>query len=111
MNIRTMATAGLLILASFTTAFTAGTIAASAATAIATPAQEAAACSAVYHYHHEAVTDYGGAHVRATERAWYHAAHLALYADPEMHRDIRHYLFTGNGWSLVRSDCSPDQGL
>ena len=48
---------------------------------------------------------------RQAARAWYHAAHLALYADPAMRYDIRHYLFTGHGWSLVRYDCNPDEGI
>ena len=77
-----------------------------------TPAQEAAACSAVYHFHHENATDYGGVHARATERAWYHAWHLAGYADTmpgdSMRWNIRRYLQSGRGWSHVAHDCNPD---
>jgi len=77
-----------------------------------TPGQEAGACSAVYRMHHmDVLRDAGRAQHGPWERAWLHAWHAAQYADPEMRRDIHRWLRTRRGWSLVRYDCNPDEGL
>jgi hypothetical protein len=91
-----------------------------AATALETPgvmltadvtgtyAQDGAACSAVYHFHHVDAT----ARLYADEGLWQgayrHAWHAAMSADPFERRDIHAYLSTGRGWPLVRLDCVAD---
>ena len=71
----------------------------------ATPDQEQAACAAVFHYHHVFAIDDGGVHATWADRAWYHAWHLARYADPDLRYAIRHYLYTGSGWSVIPWEC------
>ena len=107
-----MITRILLIITCLTGAFTIGTVthaaSAHAAEVTATPAQEAAACRAVYHFHHVNADDYAD---EALWQAAYRAAwQAARHAGPGMRADIDRWLFTDHGWSLVRSDCDPQAG-
>ena len=88
-----------------------GAVAAHAATVTATPAQEAAACSAAYHFHHVSTVP----RLYADEALWRaareHAWDAARHADPVLRRDIDTWINAERGWSLVRYDCNPDEGL
>lgn len=66
---------------------------------------DAAACIAVWGYHHVNAVSYTDRAV--WEHSWHHAWHEAGLADPAMRADIRRYLFAGTGhdWSLVNYDC------
>ncbi len=106
MRIRTLLTAVLLVAASFTAAFTAGTIAAQPASASAaavshvTVTPEAAACTAAYHFHHVNAVRYV-----STEAAWDHVWHVAGAADPGLRHAVRYWLTWGRGWSVVACLC------
>jgi hypothetical protein len=94
--------AGLLVVASFTGAFTFGTVAAHAA-AVQGSAADVAACAAVLHFHHVAAVEYGDEAVY--QAAYRHAWTLAGKADPGVRSDIRRYLATDHGWSWVADAC------
>jgi hypothetical protein len=82
-----------------------GAAAAHASAVTGTYAQDGAACSAVYHFHHEAALP---VYAYPWRWAYDHAWHMAMSADPVERRDIHAYLSTGHGWSLVRLDCVAD---
>jgi hypothetical protein len=101
--IRQMLVAAVLVLASFTTAFTVGTmVPAHAATVNGSPA-DVAACVAVYRFHHVNADEYRDEAVwqAAYRRAW----QLAGPADPGVRADIRRYLADDRGWSWVADVC------
>lgn len=66
---------------------------------------DAAACIAVWEYHHVNAVYYD--HQHAWEHSWHHAWHMSRLADPALRVDIRNYLAydTGHDWSLVNYDC------
>ena len=105
------------VTASFAVAFTVGTLGhqlpAHAATlaSAATPVQEPAACSAAYHFHHVNAVPALYADEALWQAAYRAAWQAARHAGPEMRADIDRWLFTDHGWSLVRHDCNPDEGL
>jgi hypothetical protein len=92
----------LLVVASFSTAFTVGTVSAHAA-AVQGSAADVAACAAVEHFHHVNAVEYGDEAV--WQSAYRHAWTLAGKADPGVRVDVRRYLATDHGWSWVASDC------
>jgi hypothetical protein len=101
-GIRGLLVTVLLVVASFTGAFTVGTVAAHAAT-VQGSAADVAACAAVLHFHHVNADEYGREAVwqSAYRRAWA----LAGKADPGVRADVRRYLATDHGWSWVAADC------
>ena len=106
MRIRKLAAAVLLVAASVTTAFTAGTIGASPASASVVTSRDTAACEAAYHFHHvNAVPSLYG-----NEALWQSAYRAAMdaaqKASPDVSGVIVHYLREGDQWSWVRAACS-----
>jgi hypothetical protein len=101
-GIRGLLVTVLLVVASFSTAFTVGTVSAHAA-AVSGSAADVAACVAVEHFHHVNADEYGNEAVwqSAYRRAWA----LAGSADPGVRSDIRRYLATDHGWSWVADAC------
>jgi hypothetical protein len=101
--IRQMLVAAVLVLASFTTAFTVGTMVPAHAATVSGSSADVRACAAVMHFHHVAAVEYGNEAVyqAAYRRAW----QLAGPADPGVRADVRSYLATDRGWSWVASDC------
>lgn len=93
----------VLVVASFTSAFTAGTVAAHAAVVNGSPA-DVRACAAVMHFHHVNAREYGDE--AAWQSAYRVAWQLAGSADPGLRADVRHYLATDRGWSWVAVDCT-----
>lgn len=71
--------------------------------ALVTPAHEAAACAAAFHFHHVNAVLY--TRESLWQSAWHHAWHLARLADADLRYAIRHYLFTGHNWSQVPYLC------
>ena len=104
MNIRRFAASAVLVVASFTTAFTAGTVAASAGTVTSSP--DAAACSAVYHFHHVNTVPSLYADEALWQSAYRAAMDAALKASPDVSGVIVHYLREGDQWSWVRAACA-----
>lgn len=64
-----------------------------AANAAVTPAQEAAACSAIVYFHHVDTTNLY-LNEPLWQGAWHHAWHEANAADRDLRAAIHHYLFT-----------------
>ena len=78
------------------------------------PAQDEAACVAVYHYHHlNALNWQQGTY--GQQLAWLaafdHAWHTANYADHDMRQAIHTWLAYGKPWTAVWYACNPDSSI